>query len=83
MRASSAVTARPESSRSIACPTPTIRGSIHDAPNSATSPRRVNAVAIFTPAAAKRTSATSAWISPMPAHPPLMAAMSGLRSPDA
>jgi hypothetical protein len=79
LSASSAVTARPESSRSIALPVPTMRGSIHDVPNSATSPRRVNAVASFTPAAANRRSATSACTSPMPAHPPLIAASSGLR----
>ena len=65
-RASSAVTARPESSRSIALPTPTSRGSIHDAPNSATSPRRVKAVAIFAraPRSARRRRAPGSVRSP-------------------
>ena len=41
-------------------------------------PRRANAVVILMPAAAKRTSQTSAWIRPMPAQAPFSAAMIGL-----
>ncbi len=49
-------------------------------PYSAISPRRANEVVNFAPAAANRTSHISAWVSPMPAQAPLIAAMTGLRS---
>ena len=42
------------------------------------SPRRAKAVVNLAPAAAKRRSHISAWHRPMPAHAPLMAAMTGL-----
>ena len=50
---------------------------------SATSPRRAYAVVMRARDDAKRTSATRAWTNPMPAHAPLIAATSGLRSPSA
>ena len=50
-------------------------------PYSAINPRRANAVVNLAPAAANRTSHINAWVSPMPAHAPLIAAMTGLRNP--
>ena len=47
-------------------------------PCSAMRPRRAKAVVNLAPAAAKRRSHMSAWHRPMPAHAPLMAAMTGL-----
>ncbi len=49
-------------------------------PYSAIRPRLENAVVNLAPAAAKRTSHISAWVRPMPAHAPLIAATIGLRS---
>ena len=49
-------------------------------PYSAIRPRRANEVVNFAPAAANRTSHINAWVSPMPAQAPLIAAMTGLRS---
>ena len=49
-------------------------------PYSAIRPRRANEVVNLAPAAANRTSHISAWVSPMPAQAPLIAAMTGLRS---
>ena len=71
-------TTRPESSRSSARAGPTRRGRIHEMPCSATSPRRANAVVSFAFSATKRTSHISACTSPMPAHGPLIAAITGL-----
>src|SRR3989442_9875083 len=53
------------------------RGSTHELPCSATSPRRTNAVVNFAPAAAKRRSHMRAAHRPMPAQAPLIAAMIG------
>ena len=49
-------------------------------PYSAPSPRRAKAVENLAPRAANRTSHISAWVSPIPAHAPLIAAISGLRN---
>jgi hypothetical protein len=49
-------------------------------PYSAIRPRRANDVVNLAPAEANRTSHISAWVSPMPAQAPLIAAMTGLRS---
>ncbi len=48
-------------------------------PYSAISPRRANDVVNLAPSAAKRTSHANAIVRPMPAHAPLIAAMTGLR----
>lgn len=48
-------------------------------PYSAISPRRAKDVVNLAPAAANRTSHISAWVRPMPAQAPLIAAMTGLR----
>ena len=77
--ASSERKTRPERSRSSAWAGPIRRGSSHELPCSATSPRRANAVVNLTPAAAKRRSHISACTSPIPAHAPLIAATIGLR----
>ena len=53
------------------------RGSIHEVPYSAPRPRRVNDVDMRAPRAANRRSQYNAWISPMPAHAPLIAAIIG------
>ena len=49
-------------------------------PYSAPSPRRAKAVENLAPRAANRTSHISAWVSPIPAQAPLIAAISGLRN---
>ncbi len=47
-------------------------------PYSAIRPRRTNEVVNLAPAAANRTSQNNAWVSPMPAQAPLIAAITGL-----
>ena len=76
--ASAASNVRPETSRSVAAASPTMRGSSQAMPYSAMRPRRAKAVVNLAWLAAKRTSHCSAWTSPTPAQPPLMAATSGL-----
>ena len=56
------------------------RGRTHDMPYSAIRPRRANAVVNLAPGAAKRRSHIIACTRPMPAHAPLIAAMTGLVS---
>jgi hypothetical protein len=56
-----------------------MRSRNHGEPNSAGRPRRAKAVVIRAPDAANRTSADSASTNPIPAHAPLIAAITGLR----
>jgi hypothetical protein len=56
-----------------------MRGSIHETPYSAISPRRANDVVNFAPSAANLTSHASAIVRPIPAQAPLTAAITGLR----
>ena len=57
---------------------PIIRGNNHEMPVFREQPTGASAVVNLAPAATNRTSATSAWMKPMPAHTPLTAAMMGL-----
>ena len=76
--ASAASNTRADSSRSAAAACPTMRGRSQATPYSAIRPRRAKAVVNLAWVAAKRTSHWRAWTRPTPAHPPLMAATSGL-----
>ena len=75
--ASSPKTTRDENKRSRAVECPTIRGSIHADPCSATSPRFVNAVVNLAFLWVKRMSHINAVTRPRPAQAPLTAATTG------
>ena len=67
-------------SRSNAREGPTSLGNTQPMPYSAMRPLREKAVVNLAPAAAKRTSAMTAWTIPRPAQAPLTTAMTGLGS---
>ncbi|MNI74688.1 hypothetical protein D3C73_1307910 [compost metagenome] len=81
LNASCAVTLREESSRSAAWPGPTIRGSNQAMPCSAISPRLAKDVENTAVSLAKRMSLYKASTNPSPAAAPLIALMTGLRTP--
>ena len=80
-RVSSPVKTRPESSRSFARVIPMSRGSVQLIPYSAGKPNFGAAVVHFADAETKRRSQNSGSARPIPAHAPLMAAMTGTRRP--
>src|SRR3954464_9448101 len=72
-------TIRPEKSRSSARDWPTTRWNDHASARSAMIPRRLKTVVSFARDDAKRRSQFMAATRPMPAHAPLIAAMTGFR----
>ena len=78
--ASAASILRAENSRSSACAGPTRRGSSQASPHSAIRPRRAKAVVNTAVSEAKRRSAQQAIGTAIPAHGPLIAATTGLRT---